>query len=127
MSQKPRRVLYISWEGDAQNYMESLFLPLLAAAQDEHVVFEVCLFSWATEAVRRGIEQTAQSLDLVMSFGERLSATVVARLLRAHDVDAFFLDARTWTVTNHDFGQAKVDWPATQAKINELRQTWPAG
>lgn len=72
-------------------------------------------------------EQTAQSLDLVMSFGERLSATVVARLLRAHDVDAFFLDARTWTVTNHDFGQAKVDWPATQSKLDELRQSWPSG
>ena len=104
MSQKPRRVLYISWEGDAQNYMESLFLPLLATAQDEHVVFEVCLFSWASEEVRRGIEQTAQSLGIVcqthaiirkpplvslagmVAFG----AYTIVQTVKSRDIDAVF-------------------------------------
>ena len=70
-------------------------------------------------------ERTAQSLDLVMSFGERLSATVIAMLLRAHELPAFALDARDWTVTDATFGQARVDWDASLAKLLALGQSWP--
>ncbi len=69
-------------------------------------------------------EYTPQTLDLIMSFGERLSATLMAELLRARGVEATYVDARDWTVTGPEFGQARVDWPATQAKVNELDSRW---
>ncbi len=69
-------------------------------------------------------ERTAQTLDLVMSFGERLSATVLATLLDARGVPAVFVDARTWLVTDDRFGDAQVDWDATRARLDEARSGW---
>lgn len=69
-------------------------------------------------------ERTAQTLDLVMSFGERLSATLVAALLTAKGVPATFVDARDWMVTDDRFGNALVDWEATRARLAMLRATW---
>jgi aspartokinase/homoserine dehydrogenase 1 len=69
-------------------------------------------------------EVTLQTLDLVMSFGERLSATVIAELLRAMGQDACYVDARTWTVTDQAFGNATVLWDETQAALDALLPTW---
>jgi len=64
-------------------------------------------------------EKTPQSLDAVMSFGERLSAIVVSALLRASGTPSAFIDSRDWTVTDATFGAAVVDWPATEARAKE--------
>jgi aspartokinase/homoserine dehydrogenase 1 len=69
-------------------------------------------------------EQTAQTLDLVLSFGERLSAAVLAELLVARGVPAVFVDSRSWTVTDQRFGAAMVDQEATRAKLAELLPAW---
>ncbi len=69
-------------------------------------------------------EQTAQTTDLVLSFGERMSATVMAEVLSASDVPAVYVDARDWTVTDAAFGCALVDWEASKAKLDALRETW---
>ncbi|MEL6346326.1 MAG: bifunctional aspartate kinase/homoserine dehydrogenase I, partial [Myxococcota bacterium] len=69
-------------------------------------------------------EMSLQSRDLVLSFGERLSARLLATLLNARGVAATFVDARSWTVTDDTFGSAIVDWPATQQKLNDLRPYW---
>jgi bifunctional aspartokinase / homoserine dehydrogenase 1 len=69
-------------------------------------------------------QMTAQSLDLVMSFGERISATVVTSLLVAHGVDAVFVDARTWTVTDDTFGLGRVDWERSRERVRELARGW---
>jgi len=66
-------------------------------------------------------ETTPQTMDLVLSFGERLSATVVAHLLTAGGLDADYVDARTWTVTDDTFGNATVDWTASSARLDALR------
>ncbi len=71
-------------------------------------------------------ERTAQTLDLVMSFGERLSASVVAALLAARGVPAAFVDARDWLVTDARFGDALVDWEATRLRVEALREAWAA-
>ncbi len=65
-------------------------------------------------------EKTPQMLDSVMSFGEHLSATIVAGLLGSHGLDASFVDAREWTVTDASFGSALVDWALTEAKAREV-------
>jgi aspartokinase/homoserine dehydrogenase 1 len=69
-------------------------------------------------------EKSDQTLDLILSFGERSSATIVSELLRVAGCDATFVDSRTWTVTDATFGDARVDWPASRAKLDELRAQW---
>ena len=72
-------------------------------------------------------QATPQSLDLVMSFGERLSATVVSELLLANNIDAFYLDARTWVRTDNTFNHARVDWDASKRRLEASREQWPEG
>lgn len=69
-------------------------------------------------------ERTAQTLDLVMSFGERLSARLVTALLVARGVAATYVDSREWTVTDVHFGAALVDWEATRDRLAALLPTW---
>jgi aspartokinase/homoserine dehydrogenase 1 len=65
-----------------------------------------------------------QTLDLVLSFGERLSAGIVAALLRVRGQAAVAVDAREWMVTDDRFGDALVDEPATRARLAALAPTW---
>jgi aspartokinase/homoserine dehydrogenase 1 len=58
--------------------------------------------------------------DRVASFGERLSATTIAVLLRARGVDAVSVDARTWVVTDARFGDARVDVEASRARLGAI-------
>jgi aspartokinase/homoserine dehydrogenase 1 len=67
---------------------------------------------------------TLQTMDLVLSFGERTSASVLAALLTARGVPATFVDARDWTVTDDCFGTASVDFEASRANIKALRPKW---
>lgn len=53
-----RRVLFISWDGPAQQYMESLFFPLLGAAACDEVQIGVLQFTWASPTQR---QQTADA------------------------------------------------------------------
>src|SRR5688572_29790112 len=48
-------------------------------------------------------QATPQTLDLVMSFGERLAAGVLTALLRARGLPSMFVDARDWLVTDDRF------------------------
>jgi aspartokinase/homoserine dehydrogenase 1 len=69
-------------------------------------------------------EKTDQTLDLVLSFGERLSATIVTELVVSRGLEAVFVDSRDWAVTDATFGNARVDWEATRAKVDNVRQGW---
>lgn len=69
-------------------------------------------------------ECTAQTMDLVMSFGERTSANVLAQLLTARGIPAVFVDARDWVVTNDRFGEGVVDFEASREKLKQLRKGW---
>ncbi|HPV04620.1 MAG TPA: bifunctional aspartate kinase/homoserine dehydrogenase I [Myxococcota bacterium] len=69
-------------------------------------------------------EQTPQTLDLILSFGERLSASVLTELLKAAGLPAVFVDSRQWTVTDAGFGAAVVDQDATRASLRELAADW---
>jgi aspartokinase/homoserine dehydrogenase 1 len=70
-------------------------------------------------------EKTPQALDAVLSFGERLSACILAELLRsAYDVPAYFQDAREWVVTDDTFGAARVDWLATKEALRREQSKW---
>ena len=69
-------------------------------------------------------ECSPQTMDLILSFGERTSAQVLAALLTARGVPAAYVDARTWTVTDDRFQDAGVDFAATRLRLSGLRQDW---
>jgi aspartokinase/homoserine dehydrogenase 1 len=69
-------------------------------------------------------ECTSQTRDLVLSFGERLSATVVTELLAARGVPSLYVDARDWAVTDDHFGAADIRGPETCRRLSEISPTW---
>jgi aspartokinase/homoserine dehydrogenase 1 len=80
--------------------------------------------------VLRGIaalgEVSVRSRDLVLAHGELLSSALVAAALCRRDQQAVAVDARAWVVTDERHGEARVDWPATQARIDALAEAWAA-
>lgn len=62
-------------------------------------------------------ERTPRTLDYIMSFGERLSAYIIAEAFRDKNLKAQFLDARKVVRTDGNFGYAKVDFDVTNELI----------
>jgi len=62
-------------------------------------------------------ECSPRTLDSVMSFGERLSAAIVAAALRQAGEDAAFCDSRRFILTDSAFGAAQVDLDQTRARL----------
>lgn len=62
-------------------------------------------------------ECSAKTLDYVASFGERLSAFILAEALKIEELPAVFVDARDLVRTNNRFGNAKVDFFTTNDLI----------
>lgn len=67
-------------------------------------------------------QATAQSLDLVMSFGERISSLILAALLTARGLPATAVDARTWLVTDDHFGGAHVDLDVSRDNLGGVAE-----
>lgn len=65
-------------------------------------------------------ECSAKTLDYVASFGERLSAFILAEALKVEDLPAVFVDARELVRTNNRFGNAKVDFILTNDLIQDF-------
>ena len=64
-------------------------------------------------------ECSPRSLDQISSYGERLSADLVAAALRKRGVDAEYADARSFIVTDTRFGDARVELEATERRIRD--------
>jgi bifunctional aspartokinase / homoserine dehydrogenase 1 len=71
-------------------------------------------------------ELSKRTLDFVSSFGERLSAYIIAQTISSRaaqsGVTAEFLDARAVITTDDSFGAAKVDFETTNANIQRYFQ-----
>jgi aspartokinase/homoserine dehydrogenase 1 len=65
-------------------------------------------------------ELSARTMDLVMSFGERLSAGLLARILSAHGIESGFLDARPLVKASDRFGNAQYLSAPTFAHIRSF-------
>ena len=67
-------------------------------------------------------ESSRRTLDLVMSFGERLSAFLFAKILTERGIPAVFLDAQPLVKTDNNFGNARFirdeTYPAIRAFFN---------
>ncbi|QHW01207.1 bifunctional aspartate kinase/homoserine dehydrogenase I [Spirosoma endbachense] len=75
------------------------------------------------EDLLRGVslirELTLRTHDLITSFGERLSTTVITECVKSRGIPAQFCDARTIIKTNAQFGQAEVNYNLTNQLILE--------
>jgi aspartokinase/homoserine dehydrogenase 1 len=61
-----------------------------------------------------------ETRDLVLSFGERISAATLAELVSTAGVAAVAVDARRWTVTDDRFGEARVDVEASRVALTDV-------
>lgn len=64
-------------------------------------------------------ELSVRTLDLIMSFGERLSTLVISEILKSKGVNAEFCDARQIIHTNETYGMGDVNFEATNHLILE--------
>jgi aspartokinase/homoserine dehydrogenase 1 len=62
-------------------------------------------------------ELTKKTLDFIMGFGERLSATILCESLKTRSMDVEYLDARDLVKTDENFGSARVDLKTTYINI----------
>jgi bifunctional aspartokinase / homoserine dehydrogenase 1 len=70
-------------------------------------------------------ELSARTLDLVMSFGERLSTVVISAAFRASGIDSIPVDARGLIIAEGDFGNAR---PSSEATVKATRaRLFPRG
>ncbi|MEK7106846.1 MAG: bifunctional aspartate kinase/homoserine dehydrogenase I [Patescibacteria group bacterium] len=61
--------------------------------------------------------------DEIMSFGERLSAQMLADVLNDRKIPSEYLDTRSIIVTDNNFGAAAVDFEKTNSNIKKHLQT----
>jgi len=64
-------------------------------------------------------ERTLRTLDYIMSFGERLSAYIIAEVMKDRGFDVAYLDARNVVRTDDQFGHARVDFEVTNKLISD--------
>lgn len=89
--------------------IDALLAPLSALLEGVHLVREC----------------SPRTRDVVLSYGERISSTIVAALLSARGIESAPIDARHIVVSDHTHGDARVDVPATQAMVREAAARWP--
>ena len=75
------------------------------------------------EDLLRGVslikELSGRTLDLLMSFGERLSTTIITEALKNRGIHAEYCDARALIKTNAQFGMAEVNYALTNSLIRD--------
>lgn len=80
------------------------------------------------ERLLSGIELTREcsprSLDAVISAGERISSALVARALSDRGTPAVAVDARSFIVTDSNYGAAAVEQEPTSHRFADVRAGW---
>jgi len=118
-------------EGDATRAEKCLQRVRNQARTDALGSFELCwlesLLTDLAECLRSVARQRRLDLrvrDHVLSFGERISAPMIASRLVSAGVDAIAIDARSWLRTDDNFGEARVSWEYTRETVERLNPGW---
>jgi len=100
---------------------------LIGIQKQSSVIAQVKFTFNELEDVLHGVflvkERTPRTLDYIMSFGERLSAYIIAEVLKDQQIVAEFLDARIVIRTDNNFGYAKIDFETTNKFIQNHFET----
>lgn len=67
-------------------------------------------------------ELSAHNLDVISSFGERMSSWLMTEALQAQGLNAQRFDSRELIRTDNQFGSAEVDWKTTTTQIQTALQ-----
>lgn len=67
-------------------------------------------------------ELTAQTKDLILSFGERCSAILIHAIFQQEFQNVKYINTVDYVVTDSQFGNAQVDVSVTNAKIKSLKE-----
>ncbi|HLR25572.1 MAG TPA: bifunctional aspartate kinase/homoserine dehydrogenase I, partial [Fodinibius sp.] len=109
--------------GDMEDRHISLVRELVSVERQSAVLTKLKLFFNELDDVLHGValthELTDRIRDFVLSFGERLSAFILANALQEAGVPARFVDARDLIKTDHGFGGARVNADQSYANIRE--------
>lgn len=70
-------------------------------------------------------ELSAQSKDLIVSYGERCAAFLISKVLEQSIPEARFVDARTLIKTNSNFGTAQVNYELSHLSIQDYYKANP--
>ncbi len=96
---------------------------LIGVQKQSSILAQVKFMMNELEDVLHGVylvkERTPRTLDYIMSFGERLSAYIIAEAFRDRGLGVEFLDARNVIRTDNNFGYAKVDFEKTNKLIRD--------
>ncbi len=78
------------------------------------------------EGVSLTRECTPRALDMILSFGERLSALMMGWLLSWRGISrgVAVIDSREWLITGQEFGNASVHRPESYHALRMLRPSW---
>ena len=94
---------------------------LFAPADQASVITPLTLMANELEEILHGVELlrecTHRTMDLAMSFGERMSCAIFTALLASLGERAVYVDARELIVTDERFGSGVVDFAASYPRI----------
>ncbi len=106
----------------AQRHVATL-KELLPALQQPAALAEVLSLCKELNDIAKGAslvgEVTARTRDLILSFGERLSAFCVSAVFKLEIPNIHFADARNLIRTDETFGYAKVNFTETNKRVQE--------
>lgn len=102
------------------NVIKALIPPKKQAPMIEHLRQLTSELSDLLHGVYLIKELTPRTRDFILSFGERASAYLVAKVLWYQGINASDLDTRKVIRTNDQFGSAKVDIPLSYKNIREF-------
>jgi aspartokinase/homoserine dehydrogenase 1 len=96
---------------------------LIGIQKQSSVIAQVKFTFNELEDVLHGVflvkERTPRTLDYIMSFGERLSAYIIAEAIKDQKINANYLDARKVVCTDNHFGHARINFSLTNQRIQE--------
>ncbi len=97
---------------------------LIGVKQQSSLIAKVKVIFNEIEDLLRGIslirDISPRTMDLLLSFGERLSTTIISSTLTARETEATFIDSREVIKTDSQFNNANVDFGQTNANIKRI-------
>ena len=113
--------------GEIGRRQEEAVAALFAADGGAPIRAEIALLLTELADILHGVELVREcserTMDMVMSFGERLNCLLIAAYLNASGTPAEFIDARQMIITDADHGNAKVDFERSYPRIRERIET----
>ncbi|MGA9293346.1 MAG: bifunctional aspartate kinase/homoserine dehydrogenase I [Ignavibacteriaceae bacterium] len=94
---------------------------LISVKKQSNILANIKLSLNELEDVIHGVflvkELSPRTLDFILSFGERLSAYIIANALHDKGIPSEYLDSRELVRTDNNFGNAKVEFELTTKRI----------